>query len=86
MKHTGDTRESAAITVVQQLIAEKAHLAIYKPQVSADQVFRDLEYEGLSSDVVRSRVTVCHDAVTACDDASAVVILTEWDHFKTDRI
>lgn len=84
-KNTGDTRESAAITIVGQLIAEGANIAIYDPQVSEDQIFRDLAGTH-PQDVVRQRVQAVPDALSACAGASAVVILTEWDEFKTDRV
>lgn len=84
-KNTGDTRESAAITIVGQLIAEGARLAIYDPQVSEDQIRADLGREH-AEQTVKQRVEVCTNALEACADASAVVVLTEWDEFKTDRI
>lgn len=84
-KNTGDTRESAAITIVGQLIAEGAKIAIYDPQVSDAQIHQDLARDH-PPDVVKQRVQVYPNALSACTDASAVVILTEWDEFKTDRI
>ncbi|EME40967.1 hypothetical protein DOTSEDRAFT_74500 [Dothistroma septosporum NZE10] len=84
-KNTGDTRESAAITIVGQLIAEGARIAIYDPQVSKEQIHQDLVREH-PAEVVKQRVQVCSNALAACADASAVVILTEWDEFKTDRV
>ncbi|PPJ56900.1 hypothetical protein CBER1_02272 [Cercospora berteroae] len=84
-KNTGDTRESAAITIVGQLIAEGAKIAIYDPQVSEATIQQDLIREH-RPDMVKQRVTVYPDAISACADASAVVILTEWDEFKTDRV
>jgi len=84
-KNTGDTRESAAITIVGQLIAEGAKVAIYDPQVSEEQIHRDLAGTH-PAEVVRQRVEIVSDALSACADASAVVILTEWDEFKTDRV
>jgi UDPglucose 6-dehydrogenase len=84
-KNTGDTRESAAITIVGQLIAEGAKIAIYDPQVSEQTIRHDLRREH-PEDVVRQRVTVYDDAMSTCADASAVVILTEWDEFKTDLL
>ena len=77
-KDTGDTRESAAITVVGQLIAENARIAIYDPKVDAEQIVRDLRVEH-SAETVNERVSVCKDAYSACTDACAVVVLTEWD-------
>ena len=82
-KDTGDTRESAAISIVGELITEGAQVAIYDPQVSEDQIFLDLERSHANA---RQQVTVCADAVSACNNASAVVVLTEWDEFKTDHI
>lgn len=74
-KNTGDTRESAAISIAGQLLAEGAQLAIYDPQVSEKQIYRDLEQHIPSA---RTRVQVRSDACDACVEACAVVILTEW--------
>ncbi|VDN12906.1 unnamed protein product [Dibothriocephalus latus] len=41
-KDTGDTRESAAITVCSLLLSEYANLFIYDPQVPRDQILTDL--------------------------------------------
>lgn len=84
-KNTGDTRESASISVAAQLLAEGCELAVYDPQVStnAQQIYRDLEDIGTN---IRERVRVWDNAVDACVDACAVLILTEWDHFKTDML
>jgi UDPglucose 6-dehydrogenase len=30
-----------------------------------------------------TRVKICNDAYSACKDTDAVLILTEWDEFKT---
>lgn len=82
-KNTGDTRETAAIAIAGQLLAEGAHLAVYDPQVKAEQIYKDLELDPSS---VQSRVTVEKDGLSACVGACAVVILTEWNEFKTDAI
>ena len=82
-KNTGDTRESAAIGIVAQLVAEGAHLAVHDPQVSEKQIFNDLEQDHPGA---RSLVSVEPSALDACVGACAVVILTEWDQFKTDTI
>jgi UDPglucose 6-dehydrogenase len=82
-KNTGDTRESAAISIVGLLLPEGAEVAVYDPQVSHEQVFKDLETD---CPTARQQVTVCNDAVSACSDAAAFVILTEWDEFKTNQL
>lgn len=84
-KNTGDTRETAAITVISQLIAEGAKVAVYDPQVSEKQIIADLQSANPTLNV-RDSVTVYFDAVSACSDACAIAILTEWDQFKTDLI
>ncbi len=77
-KDTNDTRESAAIYVCSDLLEEQAALAIHDPKVSGEQIRRDLDID--PSD---SRVTVYEDPYEATRDAHAVLILTEWDAFKS---
>ena len=76
-KDTNDTRESAAIYVCGDLLEEQANVAIYDPKVPESQIRDDLN---ASADF--SALTVCTDAYEACQDAHAVLILTEWDEFK----
>jgi UDPglucose 6-dehydrogenase len=40
---TGDTRESAAITLIRDFQSEGAHVNIYDPKVSHDQIWMDLK-------------------------------------------
>ncbi|KAK3674040.1 hypothetical protein LTR78_006243 [Recurvomyces mirabilis] len=84
-KDTGDTRESAAINVAGQLIAENAHVAVYDPEVRPEQIMSDLTQHH-SPEALAERVSIHKDPFSACVGASAVVILTEWDEFKTDRL
>ena len=77
-KDTGDTRESAAITIVNNLLAENATIAIYDPKVQPRQIQQDLN---LTPDM-HDRVQICSNPYDACQDAHAVVILTEWDMFS----
>ena len=83
-KDTNDTRESAAITVCKDLLAEQARLTIYDPKVPAEEIFRDLGIpQKLPDGKVNPAVTICADAYEASEGAHAVVVLTEWDEFKT---
>ncbi|MDR2512863.1 MAG: nucleotide sugar dehydrogenase [Puniceicoccales bacterium] len=83
-KETNDTRESAAIAVAHYLLEEKANIAVYDPKVSAAQVYQDL---GIPPDAVdeqgRARVKIAATPYDAAREAHAVVILTDWDEFKT---
>ena len=40
---TGDTRESAAITLIKDFQSEKALVNVYDPQVSEEQIWLDLQ-------------------------------------------
>ncbi|MDF1859527.1 MAG: nucleotide sugar dehydrogenase [Verrucomicrobiales bacterium] len=85
-KDTNDTRESAAIYVCRDLLIEHAHLAIYDPQVSIEQIISDLEYVGIDNarELVKSGViTTVEDPLEAADSAHAIAVLTEWDEFRS---
>ena len=81
-KDTSDTRESTAITVVNNLLAENAHISIYDPKVTESQIMRDLGEKNPRFEALKSAVTVHTDPYAACHDAHAVIILTEWDMFS----
>lgn len=81
-KDTSDTRESPAITLVGNFVAERARVAIYDPQVKADQIWKELVDDGGDLADLMHHVTVCKTAYNACADADAVVIVTEWDEFS----
>ncbi|MEY3775241.1 MAG: UDP-glucose 6-dehydrogenase TuaD [Verrucomicrobiota bacterium] len=78
-KDTNDTRESAAINVCRDLLAEHANVAVYDPKVPADEIISDVLGKGQTN----SRLTVATDAYAACAGAHAIAIVTEWDEFKT---
>jgi len=78
-KDTNDTRESAAITVVRELLAEQAEVAVYDPKVGETDIRRDLEAAGVD---VR-RLVVSSSAYAAAEGAHAIAVVTEWDEFRT---
>ncbi len=89
-KDTNDTRESAAIYVCRDLLLEKAKLCIYDPQVSEDQVRRDLAQVFTEGDeelseakrrLIDEHVTFASSCAEASSDAHAIAVLTEWDEF-----
>lgn len=84
-KNTGDTRESAAITLCKSFIQESAQVVIYDPKVEKSQIFMDLTEPGIVSTnekLVQKHVTIAKDAYEATAGADAIVICTEWDEFK----
>lgn len=92
-KDTGDTRETPAIDVCRGLLVDKAQLSIYDPQVSQDQIQKDLtmvkfdwEHPVLlkpASPTALKQVSFAWDAYEASKDAHGICFLTEWDEFKT---
>ncbi|EPB77495.1 nucleotide sugar dehydrogenase [Ancylostoma ceylanicum] len=81
-KNTGDTRESSAIHIISHLLEEHACISIYDPKVTETQMRWELAQRS-PEDIVSKLVTVHSDPYTAADGAHAIVILTEWDEFKT---
>ncbi|PNY08402.1 UDP-glucose 6-dehydrogenase-like protein [Trifolium pratense] len=92
-KDTGDTRETPAIDVCKGLLGDKARVSIFDPQVTEDQIQRDLwmnkfdwdhpiHLQPTSTPSNEKNVSVVLDAYEATKDADGVCILTEWDEFK----
>jgi UDPglucose 6-dehydrogenase len=77
-KDTNDTRESPAIAVCRDLLAEQARVVVYDPKVPAEEIRRDV----LGADATEPRLTIASSAMEAADGAHAIAIVTEWDEFK----
>ncbi|MFC1707524.1 UDP-glucose 6-dehydrogenase [Planctomycetota bacterium] len=72
---TGDTRESPAITVCRQLLEEKAAVVVTDPKALPHA----------RTDLASYGDQVCYepDPYAAAEGAHAVLILTEWNEFKS---
>ncbi|KAF8137820.1 UDP-glucose/GDP-mannose dehydrogenase [Mycena galopus ATCC 62051] len=81
---TGDTRESAAITLIRDFQSERALVNIYDPQVVEEQIWLDLgeAIPAVPLDGIKKQIKICGSALEACRDAEAIVIATEWKEFK----
>jgi UDPglucose 6-dehydrogenase len=77
-KDTNDVRHSPAAVVCRQLVAERARLCIYDPQVTAETIRGELP-----GDSVDTQIEIAQSARDACRGAHAIVIATDWDEFKT---
>ena len=77
-KDTNDTRESAAISIASNLLEESANVVIYDPKVSEAQIRKDLN---AADD--NKKVAISDDPYEAAKDADAILVLTEWDVFKS---
>jgi UDPglucose 6-dehydrogenase len=78
-KDTNDTRESAAIAVCRSLLGEQAKVVVYDPKVPASEIVHDV----LGTGGANARLTVARSAYEAAAGAHAIVVVTEWDEFKT---
>jgi UDPglucose 6-dehydrogenase len=78
-KDTNDTRESAAISVCRDLLAEQARVVVYDPKVPGEEILADVLGKGCEN----SRLSVAKSAYEAAAGAHAIAVVTEWDEFKT---
>jgi len=72
---TTDTRESPGISIARKLIEEKALLSITDPKALENA---KIDLAGIDRTVVYEP-----DPYKAAEDASAIVLITEWEVFKT---
>jgi len=66
---TDDLRDSPALEVLRRLIARGAVVRAYDPAIDTKRLL-DIDIE------------LCDDAYAACEGASVVAVLTEWDDFR----
>ena len=71
---TGDTRESPAILIARELLAENAEIVITDPQA--------LEYAKTDLADVIDRITFEPDPYKAAEGAHAIALLTEWKEYQ----
>ena len=67
---TDDIRESAALTLIEQLLDEGAEVSAYDPEATENtrEIFPQVRY--------------AQTPYGAVEDTSAVVVMTEWDVFR----
>jgi len=86
-KNTGDTRDTPALCVARYLLEERASLSVYDPKVTSEQIhcdFDDLTKAIFSDPASASRmVTVSQDPYACVVGAHAIVVMTEWEEFKS---
>jgi UDPglucose 6-dehydrogenase len=72
---TGDTRESQAVAVAKDLLAERAHVVITDPKA--------LEYVSTDLAGIDGVVECERDPYVAAAGAHAIALLTDWDLYRT---
>ena len=69
--NTDDVREAPSLNIIKQLLKEKAKIRAYDPvsMKSTQSILPDITY--------------CKDPYDAVKDANAIVIVTEWNQFRS---
>jgi len=80
-KDTGDVRETPAITVCNMLLQDGAVVHVYDPKVKKEDAMMEFKYHNMQVD--ENRLIFCKKPEEAVDGAHALVVLTEWDEFRT---
>lgn len=85
-KDTGDVRETPAMFVLRDLLAEQAKVFVYDPQVKREDMFHEMDYTCKinhdNTPNLDNSVITATDPYEACNGSHALCILTEWDEFK----
>merc|ERR1712194_556117 len=80
-KDTGDVRETPALTVCHMLMQDGANLFVYDPKVDIEDAKTEFKYHNI--EVPEKQFNFVKTVDEAVDGAHSIVILTEWDEFKT---
>ncbi|MGH2495749.1 MAG: UDP binding domain-containing protein, partial [Ktedonobacteraceae bacterium] len=76
--NTDDMREAASVDIIRWVTSQGADVRVYDP-VATTTGREALEREGVRME----QVQFCADAYEAAQDADALVIVTEWNEFKS---
>ena len=86
-KDTGDVRETPSMFVLRDLLQEQAKIHVYDPQVKREDMWIEMDYtchiNHKNTPKLDESVITSTDAYSACENAHALCVLTEWDEFKT---
>ena len=70
--YTDDIREAPALENIEALVEAGAKVTVYDPEAMNNV-----------KAILGDKITFCHTAYAALDDADALVIFTEWPQFRT---
>jgi len=80
-KDTGDVRETPALTVCRMLMEDGANLFVYDPKVDIEDALVEFKYHNI--EVPEKQFQFAKTPDEAVDGAHSIVILTEWDEFRS---
>lgn len=76
--NTDDMREAPAIDIIRWITNQGATVRVYDP-VAAETAHEALKHAGIGLDAV----TFCQNAYEVAEDSDALVVVTEWNEFKS---
>jgi UDPglucose 6-dehydrogenase len=76
--NTDDMREAPAVDIIRWITSQGASVRVYDP-VAAETAIEALKHENIRLDAI----TFCDNAYDVANDADALVIVTEWNEFKS---
>ena len=87
-KNTNDSRESAAIYIAYNLLEEGAILNIYDPKIKINKIKDDLKLlyeqrERFDYESKLDNIFCFNNSYDASINSHALLVLTEWDEFKS---
>lgn len=80
-KDTGDVRETPAITICDMLMQDGAIVNVFDPKVERAHAMEEMK--GHNMEVPEDQFVFTDTVEEAVKDAHAIVLLTEWEVFKT---
>ena len=82
--NTNDTRESPAISIVNDLLENGAEIKIHDPKVKSKQIMKDLNLSFNTKEKSKEFGSwdYVSDLYKALENADAAVIVTEWPEYK----
>jgi UDPglucose 6-dehydrogenase len=80
-KDTGDVRETPSLTVCRMLMEDGAIVHVYDPKVTREAAVEEFSLHGF--EVNDRQLVWSPSAEESVKDAHAIVVLTEWDEFKS---
>ena len=73
--------------IVRDLLQEQAKIHVYDPEVKREDMWTEMDYTcGVNHDNtpgLDESVVTATDPYEACEGSHAVLVMTEWDCFKT---
>lgn len=87
-KNTNDSRESSSIYISHSLLNKGYELNIYDPKVTTDRILDDLNKlnkmeNNIDNPSFSDKVHICNSLSESINETDVILILTEWDEFKT---